>query len=65
MPALRGVAGFIFGVLALGLPGLTLTFLVALYAAQAIISVERAFGRFRCRPVSTSIVPTRASTTAR
>jgi uncharacterized membrane protein HdeD (DUF308 family) len=38
MLALRGAAGFIFGVLALVLPGLTLTFLVALYAAYAIIS---------------------------
>ncbi len=37
MLALRGAAGFIFGVLALALPGLTLTFLVALYAAYAIV----------------------------
>jgi uncharacterized membrane protein HdeD (DUF308 family) len=37
MLALRGAAGFIFGVMALALPGLTLTFLVALYAAYAIV----------------------------
>lgn len=37
MLALRGAAGIIFGVLALALPGLTLTLLVALYAAQAIV----------------------------
>jgi uncharacterized membrane protein HdeD (DUF308 family) len=37
MLALRGAAGFTFGVLALALPGLTLTFLVALYAAYAIV----------------------------
>ncbi|MGT2471576.1 HdeD family acid-resistance protein [Paraburkholderia terrae] len=37
MLALRGAAGFTFGVLALALPGLTLTFPVALYAAYAIV----------------------------
>ena len=37
MLALRGAAGFVFGVLALAMPGLTLAFLVALYAAYAIV----------------------------
>jgi uncharacterized membrane protein HdeD (DUF308 family) len=38
MPALRGVAVPILGVLALALPGLTFTLLVALHAAYASIS---------------------------
>jgi uncharacterized membrane protein HdeD (DUF308 family) len=52
VPALRGAAALIFGILALIWPGLTLLFLVALFAAYAIVSGAAALvGAIRQRGV--------------